>query len=162
MIRPATPEDAGAIVALVRELAAYERAPDQVVIEEAALVAAVFCEDPRVFVHVAEHEGRVAGMAVWFITYSTWTGRHGIWVEDLIVSATARGLGLGRALLTHLAGIAVAEGYARLELAVLDWNEPALGFYRHLGARPMAGWTTYRVSGDDLNRLAARPTREPS
>ncbi len=158
MIRPATPEDAGAIVALVRELAAYERAPDQVPLDEAALRASIFCEHPRVFVHVAEHEGRVAGMAAWFVTYSTWTGRHGIWVEDLIVSEAARGLGLGRALLSHLAAIAVAEGHARLELAVLDWNEPAIGFYRHLGARPMAEWTTYRVSGDDLTRLAAGPT----
>ena len=158
MIRPATPEDAGAIVALVRELAAYERAPDQVALDEAALRASVFCEHPRVFVHVAEHEGRVAGMAAWFVTYSTWTGRHGIWVEDLIVSEAARGLGLGRALLSHLAGIAAADGYARLELAVLDWNEPAIGFYRHLGARPMAEWTTYRVSGDALGRLASSST----
>src|ERR1043166_9376140 len=156
MIRPARPDDAGAIVALVRELAAYERAPDLVALDEAALRASVFCEQPRVFVHVAEHEGRVAGMAVWFVTYSTWTGRHGIWVEDLIVSEAARGLGLGRALLSHLAGIAVEEGYARLELAVLDWNEPAIGFYRHLGARPMADWTTYRLSGKHLVRLAGR------
>lgn len=157
MIRPATPEDAGAIVGLVRELAAYERAPDQVALDEAALRASLFCEHPLVFVHVAEHGGRVAGMAAWFVTYSTWTGRHGIWVEDLIVSEAARGLGLGRALLSHLAGIAVAQGYARLELAVLDWNEPAVGFYRHLRARPMAEWTTYRVSGDDLARLATEP-----
>lgn len=154
MIRPARPEDVPAIAALVRELADYERAAHLVDLDEADLEAALFGPSPAVFAHVAEHEGTVVGMAVWFRTFSTWTGRHGIYLEDLVVSRPYRGRGLGRALLEGLARIAVASGYARVEWAVLDWNEPAIGFYRHLGAEAMDQWTVHRITGAALRGLA--------
>jgi GNAT superfamily N-acetyltransferase len=142
------------MVDLVRELADYERAADQVVLRAEQLEDVLFCATPRVFAHVAEHEGEVVGLAVWFVNFSTWTGCHGIYLEDLFVQPSARGLGAGRALLVELARQAVRRGYTRLEWAVLNWNEPAIGFYRHLGARPQDDWTVYRVSGPKLAELA--------
>jgi len=154
MIRPARPDDTGALVGLVRDLASYERAADQVALDDEALSAALFGGHPKVFAHVAERNGEIVGMAIWFLTYSTWTGRHGVHIEDLFVRPDARGLGLGRALICELSRLAVDAGYTRVEWSVLDWNEPAIGFYRRLGAEALEEWTGYRLSGAALSRLA--------
>lgn len=156
-VRAARPDDVAVMVELVRALAEYERAPDQVELEAGQLTDALFGPTPRVFAHVAEHDGDVVGMAIWFVNYSTWTGRYGIYLEDLFVRPSARGLGAGRALVAELAAVAVARGYSRVEWAVLDWNEPAVGFYRHLGARPQDDWTVFRLAGDSLAVMAGRP-----
>ena len=153
-VRPAHRRDLPAMVDLVRALADYERSLDEVRLEEPQLAEALFGEAPRVFAHVAEIGDTVVGMAVWFVNYSTWTGRHGIYLEDLVVVPSARGGGAGRALLTELARVAVARGYPRVEWAVLDWNQPAIGFYRHLGALPQDDWTVYRLAGSRLTDLA--------
>jgi GNAT superfamily N-acetyltransferase len=155
VIRPARAADVPAILDLIRDLAAYERAPDEAVATEADLRAALFGPEPAVFVHVAEHEGEIAGFALWFLNFSTWLGRHGIYLEDLYVRPELRGHGYGRALLTELARIAVERGYGRLEWWVLDWNEPAIGFYKSLGAQAMDEWTVYRLTGAALRSLAA-------
>jgi GNAT superfamily N-acetyltransferase len=154
VIRPACPEDVPAILTLVRELAEYERAVEEVEATEELLHAALFGPDPRAHALIAEHDGAVAGFAVWFVSFSTWLGRHGIYLEDLFVRPQLRRLGYGRALMRELARICVAEGYGRLEWAVLDWNEPAIRFYRALGAEPQDEWTVHRVRGEALNRLA--------
>jgi GNAT superfamily N-acetyltransferase len=154
-VRPARPGDVAAMAALVRLLADYERSLDQVQLQEGQLEEALFGEAPRVFAHVAQRDDAVVGMAVWFVNYSTWTGRHGIYLEDLVVVPSARGGGAGRALLTELARVAVARGYTRVEWAVLDWNQPAIGFYRHLGALPQDEWTVYRLAEPGLTELAA-------
>jgi GNAT superfamily N-acetyltransferase len=153
-VRPARPGDVPAMVELVRVLAEYERSLDEVEVQPPQLAAALFGEAPQVFAHVAEMEDTIIGMAVWFVNYSTWTGRHGIYLEDLVVVPSARGGGAGRALLTGLAQVAVARGYTRVEWAVIDWNEPAIGFYRHLGALPQDDWTVYRLAGSRLTELA--------
>jgi GNAT superfamily N-acetyltransferase len=158
-LREAAPADADDIERLVRELAAYEREPEAVVATARDFAAALFAEHPLVHCLVAEVDGRVAGMAVWFVTFSTWRGRHGLWLEDLFVSPGHRGLGLGRALLARLAAIAAERGYERLEWNVLDWNTPALGFYRRLGAEVLDGWTMHRLSGEALQVLAASSGR---
>jgi GNAT superfamily N-acetyltransferase len=145
-IRPARTEDVPVIAALIQELADYEREPDAVDATEDDLREALFGPSPAAFCHVAEHDGEVVGIAVWFLNFSTWTGRHGIYLEDLFVRPAARGTGLGKALLTTLIDIAKERGYSRVEWSVLDWNEPAQGFYRSLGASPMDEWTTWRVS----------------
>ena len=151
-IRPAEPGDVTAVDGLIRELAAYEREPDAVQASVSDLAAALFCPDPRAHCLVAEvdaGDGRqVVGMALWFVTYSTWRGRHGIWLEDLFVSPEHRRLGLGRALLSTLAGICLERGYPRLEWTVLDWNTSAHAFYREVGAAPHAGWTTWRLADE--------------
>jgi GNAT superfamily N-acetyltransferase len=141
------------MAAMVRALAAYERAADQVRLAETDLDAALFGPTPSVFAHVAEHRGAVVGMAIWFVNYSTWTGRHGIYLEDLFVMPEARGLGAGKALLATLARLALHRGYRRVEWAVLDWNEPAIGFYRRLGADRQEDWSVYRLSGPALEAL---------
>jgi GNAT superfamily N-acetyltransferase len=156
-VRAAHPDDVPALVRLVRDLAAYEREPDAVRLTEDVLAERLFGPEPAVFAHVAEADGRVVGMAVWFLTFSTWTGTHGIWLEDLFVEPEARGSGLGRRLLAALAAIAVERGYARLEWTGLDWNAPALGFYRALGAVGMEDWTTQRLQGSALAALAGPP-----
>jgi GNAT superfamily N-acetyltransferase len=155
VIRPARPDDIPAILALVRDLAEYERALHEVEATEAQLHQALFGPDPRAHALVAEHEGTVAGFAVWFLTFSTWLGRHGVYLEDLYVRPEMRGLGYGKALLQELARLCVREGYGRLEWAVLDWNEPAIGFYRSLGAQAQQEWTVHRLSGEALRRLGA-------
>src|SRR4051812_14485604 len=155
MIRPATVDDVPVVVSLVRELAAYEREPDAVVATEDDFRSALFGAAPKVFCLVAEDGGVVVGFAVWFFTFSTWLGRHGVYLEDLFVRPDVRGAGHGRALLSELARIAVANDCARVEWAVLDWNEPAQGFYRGIGAVPMDGWTVWRLTGDGLAALAA-------
>jgi GNAT superfamily N-acetyltransferase len=153
-IRPAAPADAGLVFALVRELAAYERLAHEVDATEEALAAALFGPNPRVFADIALWNGGPAGFALWFYNFSTFRGRHGIYLEDLFVRPAFRGHGIGRALLRHLARRCRAEGLGRLEWWVLDWNEPALRFYRSLGAVPMDEWTVQRVTGEALERLA--------
>jgi GNAT superfamily N-acetyltransferase len=154
LIRDATVDDVPVVVSLVKELATYEREADAVVATEDHFRAALFGPNPRVHCLVAEDDdGEVVGFAVWFLNFSTWLGTHGVYLEDLFVRPTARGAGHGRALLTELARIAVARGYGRVEWSVLDWNEPAQGFYAALGARPQDDWTVWRLTGDALQDL---------
>jgi len=149
------PGDVPAVVTMVHELAAYERAPEQCQLNAEQLSTALFAPAPALFGHVAElGTGQVGGFALWFLSFSTWRGAHGIYLEDLYVRPRARGLGAGRALLAALAGICVERGYQRLEWWVLDWNEPALRFYRTLGALPMNEWTVWRLDAQGLSRLA--------
>ena len=155
-IRPAEPEDVGTLLRLVRELAEYERAADQVVATEALLHEALFATPPAAEAVIAEIDGQAIGMALYFFNFSTWTGWRGLYLEDLYVTPVARGTGAGKALLKHLAGIAVARGCTRFEWSVLDWNTPAKDFYKAMGAEPMDGWTVHRVSGEALARLAAQ------
>jgi GNAT superfamily N-acetyltransferase len=162
VIRPARATDVPDLVAMVRELAAYEREPDAARLTETVLADRLFGPAPAVFATVGELDGSLVGMAVWFLSYSTWTGTHGIWLEDLYVRPPARGRGVGRALLARLAGICAERGYARLEWTVLDWNAPALGFYRGLGAEQMEQWRTQRLSGPALARLAAGAAAGPA
>jgi GNAT superfamily N-acetyltransferase len=160
VIRPAAAEDVPAIHRLIRELAEYERSLDQVAVTEDQLAASLFGPEPAVFAHVAEHDGSVVGFALWFLNYSTWLGRPGLYLEDLYVTPAIRGAGLGRALLAELARICVERGYGRLEWWVLDWNSPAIGFYTSLGAVGMDEWTVHRLAGPALQALAAR-ARQP-
>lgn len=154
-LRWAGPNDAPTILRFIRELAEYEREPDAV---EATveILEGQLSEDPPPFeCLIAEHEGAPVGFALFFHTYSTWRARRGIWLEDLYVTPAARGLGIGRRLLERLAAIAVERGCGRLEWSVLDWNEPAIGFYRRLGAGPMDEWTTWRLDGEALRALGS-------
>ena len=157
-IRAATPDDVPAVLGLICELADYERALDQVRATPDQLRAALFAPSPGVFALVAEHEGEVVGFALYFLSFSTWEGVHGIHLEDLYVSPTRRGTGVGADLLASLAAIAVARGYARVEWSVLDWNTPSIEFYRRLGAVALDEWTGFRLSGDALLATAARST----
>lgn len=152
-LRAARPGDESAILTRIHDLARYENEPDAVVNTEDALTEALFGAEPRVYAHVVERAGDIVGIAIWFLTYSTWTGRHGIWLEDLFVADSERGAGLGRALIRSLASLCVDRGYTRLEWTVLDWNESAIAFYRSLGAAPMDEWTTQRLAGQALRRL---------
>lgn len=168
-MRPATPADVPEILAMIRELAHYERALSEVVATEEHLHGTLFADTPAVFGHVAETgDGRVAGMAVWFLSYSTWLGTHNVYLEDLYVRPEFRGGGVGGALLRALATICVDRGYDRLEWWVLDWNESARAFYHSVGATALTEWIPYRVSGQALRSLAtdgrAGPgrAREPS
>jgi GNAT superfamily N-acetyltransferase len=156
MIRPARPQDVPAIHQLIRELADYEKSLDQVTATEDDLRRSLFGEQRAIFAHVAEQDGAVVGFALWFLNYSTWLGQHGIYLEDLYVTPAVRGSGLGRALLAELARICVQRGYHRLEWSVLDWNEPARGFYRLMGAAAMDEWTVHRLDGPALRALAGR------
>lgn len=154
-VRPVEPADVPAVVAMVHELAAYERAPGECGLTEPQLRAALFAERPALYGHVAlDGDGLPAGLALWFLNFSTWRGVHGIYLEDLYVRPSARGIGLGRALLAELARICRERGYARLEWWVLDWNSPAHDFYRGLGAVPMEEWTVWRLGGPALARTA--------
>ena len=154
-IRPATPADISAILQLIRDLAAYEREPDAVKATVAGLTATLFGPTPSAEAIVAELAGAVVGVALFFTNFSTWSGRNGIYLEDLYVRPEARGTGLGKALLQRLAALAVARGCARVEWSVLDWNAPAIDFYRSLGAVPKEEWTVYRLDGDALARFGA-------
>jgi GNAT superfamily N-acetyltransferase len=156
-IRPAAPADLPLIAELIRALAEYEKLADEVRFDEAQLGEHLFGPRPMAEVIIGEIEGHPQGFALFFHNFSTFEGRPGIYLEDLFVRPEARGSGLGKAMLAHLAALAVERGCARLEWWVLDWNEPAIGFYRKLGARPMDEWTTMRVDGDALQRLAAGP-----
>jgi GNAT superfamily N-acetyltransferase len=153
VIREAQPRDVPVILQLVGELADYEREPESAVATAEQFEAALFGPDPRVFAHVVEVAGQVVGFALWYVTFSTWRGTHGLWLEDLFVRPGARGGGWGKALLQTLAGICVERGWSRFAGWVLDWNEAAQGFYRSLGARPEDEWTVWRVDGDALHTL---------
>jgi GNAT superfamily N-acetyltransferase len=155
MIRPARPADIPAIYQLIRDLASYEDALAEVTGTEEQLRRALLAEPPAVFAHVAEHDGQVAGFALWYLSFSTWQAGHGIYLEDLYVRPELRGSGLGRALLAELARLCVDRGYQRLEWAVLDWNTPSRGFYASLGAAEMSEWIVNRLSGPALRDLAA-------
>ena len=154
IIRRAILADVPAILRLIIALAVYEREPDAVKATEASLTQSLFGDDPHVFAHVAELDGKVVGIAVWFLNYSTWTGRPGIYLEDLFVADAARGTGAGKALLKALAQEAQARGCARIDWAVLNWNTPAMDFYRSIGARPQLGWQPWRIDGTALEELA--------
>lgn len=154
VIRPAGPEDAATILALVRELAAFEGLLDQVRASEADIRRDGFGPAPRFECLLAQAHGETVGFALFFATYSTFEGRTGLYLEDLYVRPGARGRGVGRALVARLARLALARGCARLDLSVLDWN-PARDFYRGLGFAPVAGWLPYRLAGAGLRRLAA-------
>ena len=155
-IRDAVPQDVPLILDMIRELAEYEREPDAVEATEELLASALFAPQPALFGLMAETDtGEAAGFALWFLNFSTWLGRHGIYLEDLYVRPPFRGQGYGKALLAELAAICTERGYGRLEWWVLDWNEPAIAFYRSIGAVPMDEWTVHRVTGDPLRDLAA-------
>jgi len=153
-IRPACPGEAGLVFTLVRELAAYERLTAAVDATEAMIDAALFGPMPRVFCDLAEWDGAPAGLALWFANFSSFRGRHGIYLEDLYVRPDYRRRGIGRALFRHLARRCVVEGWTRFEWSVLDWNTPSIAFYKSLGAELLDEWTMCRVSGDALARLA--------
>ncbi|MCL7425149.1 GNAT family N-acetyltransferase [Streptomyces sp. YS415] len=155
MIRTATPADIPVIHALVRELAEYEKAPDEANATEEQLHEALFGERPAAYAHIAVDDttGEPVGFALWFLNFSTWRGVHGIYLEDLYVRPTARGAGHGKALLTELARICVERGYQRLEWSVLNWNTPSIAFYESLGARPQDEWTVYRLTDEALLTL---------
>lgn len=153
-IRPAVPQDLPLIAALIRELAEYEKLLHEVRFDEGRLAEYLFGARPYAEVVIGEVDGAAQGFALFFHNFSTFEGKPGIYLEDLFVRPSARGAGLGKALLAHLAGLAVERGCARLEWSVLDWNEPTIGFYRKLGARPLDDWTAMRLDGDGLAALA--------
>jgi GNAT superfamily N-acetyltransferase len=156
-VRPVRPEDVPAVVAMVHELAAFERSADECHLIEADLRAALFGPTPALYGHVGlSAAGEVVGFALWFLNFSTWEGSHGIYLEDLYVRPAERGGGVGAALLSTLAQLCVERGYRRLEWWVLDWNADALRFYQRLGARPMSEWTVHRITGADLIALAGQ------
>lgn len=165
LIRPAEPADVPQLLGLIRDLAAYEREPDAAVATEDQIHDALFGGSatptgvPAAYCFVVDVDGQLAGLALYFLNFSTWLGRHGIYLEDLFVRPEFRGHGFGQALLARLAQECVDRGYGRLEWWVLDWNTPAIEFYRSQGAESMGDWTTNRVSGEALHRLAASSPR---
>jgi GNAT superfamily N-acetyltransferase len=154
-IRPATPGDCSLMLAFVRELAEYERAPDAVVATEADFLRDGFGPNAKFRAEIAEQDGAPAGFALYFYNWSTWLGRPGLYLEDLFVRPTFRGRGIGKALLLHLAQVAAREGCGRFQWQVLDWNTPSIEFYESLGAKRMGEWLTMRVEGDAIARMAA-------
>ena len=154
LIRRARPDEAGLVFSLVRELAEYEKLLHEVHASEADIAEALFGANPRLYCDIAEWNGEPAGFAVWFVNFSTFAGRHGIYLEDLFVRPALRGKGIGKALLVHLAKHCLANGWARLQWAVLDWNAPSIAFYKSLGAEMVDEWTICRVSGPALSALA--------
>jgi len=174
VLRPAGPADVPEILAMVRELAEYERSAHEVAATEELIAALLFSGNtpagaPAAFCHVVEVDPgaaqgtgqpqHLAAFALWFLNTSTWTGRHGIYLEDLYVRPQYRGAGLGRSLMSELARVCLTQGYARLEWSVLDWNQPAINFYDSLGAQPMEEWTVHRMTGAALQALADDPPR---
>ena len=153
-LRDADSSDVATIIAFIRELAEYEKLAHEMVATEDSIRHSLFGDNPAAEVVIAEVDETPAGFALYFRSYSTFLGRPGIYLEDLFVRRAHRGIGIGKALLRHVAGIACARDYGRLEWAVLDWNEPAIGLYEQMGARAMGDWTTYRVSGDSLLAMA--------
>lgn len=157
MIREAAPTDVPAIHDMIVELAVYEKEPDAVLATPDDLSRALFGPSPALFGHVAEaDDGTVVGFALWFLNYSTWLGKHGIYLEDLFVKPEHRGGGYGKALLANLAHLCVERDYGRLEWWVLDWNTPARGFYESIGADALTEWIPYRVTGESLSKLASQ------
>jgi GNAT superfamily N-acetyltransferase len=159
-IQPATAADIPLILSFIRALAEYERLSDHVVATEASVRETLFGSNRSAEAVIARVDTTPVGFAVWFHNYSTFLSRRGLYLEDLFVLPEWRGRGVGRALLRHLAHVAVSRGCGRMEWAVLDWNETAIRFYRSLGAEPMAEWTVFRLTGDALTRLAAWPDRK--
>jgi GNAT superfamily N-acetyltransferase len=152
-IRPARPGEAGLVLNFVRELAAYERLTEEVVADEAAIDRALFADSPKAFCDIAEWDGEPVGFALWFLNFSSFRGRSGLYLEDLFVRPAHRGRGIGRALLKKLAERCLAQGWSRLEWTVLDWNQPAIDFYQAHGATLLQDWKICRVSGEALRRL---------
>ena len=163
-LRPATRDDLGLILALIRELAVYEKEPDAVLADEATLARQLFGERPAAEVVIADADGQPAGFALFFHNFSTWLGKRGLYLEDLFVRPEFRGRGVGQVLMAYLARLAVDRDCGRFEWSVLDWNTPALDFYRQLGAEPMDEWTVQRMTGPALQALAdsfdAAPARD--
>ena len=155
VIRSAEPQDIAVILRLIRALAEYERLLDHAVIDEERITQTFFVEHPKAYCDIAEVLGEAVGYAIWFYSYSTFTGRHGIYLEDLYVAPEHRGSGIGKAFLENLAERCVREKLTRFEWSVLDWNEPSIGFYRSLGAVPVDGWIRYRLDGQALARIGA-------
>jgi GNAT superfamily N-acetyltransferase len=154
LIRRARPDEADVVLSLVRELADYEKLLHEVEATESMIADALFVDNPRLFCDIAEWNGEVAGFAVWFINFSTFSGRSGIYLEDLFVRPALRGKGIGKALLSHLAKECVANKWSRLQWSVLDWNTPSIEFYKSLGAELMDEWTICKVAGPALDALA--------
>ena len=152
-IRPAKREEVGEVLQLIQDLATYEKAPDQVEASRDDLLNTIFAKEPKVFCDLVEVDGQIAGVAIWFLNYSTWQAKHGIYLEDLYIKPEFRAKGYGKALLKHLAQICDKQGYGRLQWWVLDWNSPAIEFYRSFGAEAMDEWTVYRTSGQALKDL---------
>jgi GNAT superfamily N-acetyltransferase len=159
ILREARPGDEPAIMALIKELAAFEHEPYAVRGDTSMLARTLFGRNPAVYAHVVEVDGRLAAAAVWFINYSTWTGRHGIYLEDIIVHEPDRGHGYGRALIEELARIAQSRGYGRMEWAALNWNRKAIDFYEGRGAQAMTDWTSFRLEEAAIARLARSAER---
>ena len=155
-IAPATPKDVTQIWQFVVELAIYEREPDAVIATKEDFHRVLFCESPRAYAVMCRDGDVPIGFALYFYNFSTWLGRHGLYLEDLYVTPEHRGKGAGKALLQHLAGIAVAEGCGRFEWSVLDWNQPAIDFYESMGANPQSEWVGYRLTGEALEALASQ------
>jgi GNAT superfamily N-acetyltransferase len=163
--RVAEPQDVPEVLQLIRDLATYEREPDAVEATREMLHDALFGGRPAIFCHVIDHPDSdsphgLAGFALWFLNFSTWLGKHGIYLEDLYVRPELRGRGFGQELLNSLAQVCTRQGYGRLEWSVLDWNEPAIEFYRSMGAVPMDEWTVWRLTGDALERAGAASPQE--
>ena len=154
IIRPAVADDAHTIMQFIIDLAVYEKEPEAVATNTAEIASRLFCDSPKVFCLIAEIDEQAVGIAIYFYNFSTWLGKHGIYLEDLFVTPAARGKGAGKALLQELAKVAVNEQCGRVEWSVLDWNEPAIKFYQAMGAKPQDGWTVYRLTGDALNSFA--------
>jgi GNAT superfamily N-acetyltransferase len=153
-LRPAVPADVPLILTFIQELAAYERAPDAVKMTAPQLHGMLFGEPARAEALIAEVDNVAVGFAVWFESFNTWTGRPGLYVEDVFIRPEARQHGLGKQIFVYLARLAMARDYARMEWMVLDWNQPAIRFYTSLGAKPLPDWTKYRLSGAELLSLA--------
>ena len=155
-IRDATPSDIDAIYDYIHALAEYEKAPNEAVLSKSDLSQSLFGQSPQVYCLLSVQDGQVTGIAIWHLNYSTWLGKHGIYLEDLFVDPKFRGQGHGKALLVRLAQICVERGYPRFSWWVLDWNKPSIDFYESLGAKAMDEWTVFRVSGDALTKLASQ------
>lgn len=155
MIRAATPADGALVFSLVRELAAYEKLAHEVDATEQSIAAVLFATEPKVFCDIAEWDGEPAGFALWFLNFSSFRGRHGVYLEDIFVRPALRGRGIGKALMARLAGRCVENNWARMEWSVLDWNEPSIAFYRSLGATVMDDWKICRLTGDAMMKFGS-------
>jgi diamine N-acetyltransferase len=158
-IRAAAPDDTALIFELVRELAEYEKLSDAVDATSETIASALFAKEPRLFCDIAEWNGEPVGLAIWFLNFSTFRGRHGIYLEDIFVRPPFRNKGIGKALMARLAQRCVDEGWARVEWAVLDWNAPSIAFYRSIGANVLDDWRICRLTGDALINFAREGTR---
>jgi GNAT superfamily N-acetyltransferase len=154
-IRPATVDDVEQILQFVIDLAIYEKEEDAVIAKSEDFTNALFCDNPQAHCLIAEYDGKSVGLAIYFFSFSTWLGQHGIYLEDLYVSPESRGLGAGKALLKQLSIIAVEKNLGRVEWSVLDWNEPSIKFYEAMGAQAKDGWTVYRLADQALSDFAS-------